>query len=98
VLGGRFAEILPHLSARPMTYLKTCKIGEALETVGLMLGSNKSRGYCLEMICADFLAGANMEGTNPEALVLSLRRVYELLPHEQQCQFLYEITSSSCRD
>jgi hypothetical protein len=24
-----------------------------------MLGSDKSRGYCLEMICADFLAGAN---------------------------------------
>jgi hypothetical protein len=22
----------------------------------------KSRGYCLEMICADFLAGANFEG------------------------------------
>jgi 5-methylcytosine-specific restriction endonuclease McrA len=30
-------------------------IEEALETVGLMLGSDKSRGYCLEMICADFL-------------------------------------------
>lgn len=24
----------------------------------LMLGSDKSRGYCLGMICADFLAGA----------------------------------------
>jgi hypothetical protein len=35
-------------------------IEEALETVGLMLGSNKSRGYCLEMICADFLAGASL--------------------------------------
>ena len=32
----------------------------ALETVGLMLGTDKSRGYCLEMICADFLAGANL--------------------------------------
>jgi hypothetical protein len=38
-------------------------IEEALETVGLMLGSNKSRGYCLEMICADFLAGAKLGGT-----------------------------------
>jgi hypothetical protein len=27
----------------------------------LMLGSDKSRGYCLEMICADFLAGAALE-------------------------------------
>ncbi len=72
-------------------------IERALETSGLMLGTDKSRGYCLEMICADFLAGANMEGANREALVLSLRRVYELLPHEQQSQFLYEINSTSCQ-
>jgi hypothetical protein len=26
-----------------------------------MLGTDKSRGYCLEMICADFLAGANSQ-------------------------------------
>ena len=25
-----------------------------------MLGTDKSRGYCLEMICADFLAGAHL--------------------------------------
>ena len=29
----------------------------AAETVALMLGTNKSRGYCLEMVGADFLAG-----------------------------------------
>ncbi len=34
-------------------------IEQALETAALMLGSDKSRGYCLEMICADFLAGAS---------------------------------------
>jgi hypothetical protein len=34
-------------------------VEEAIETAGLMLGTDKSRGYCLEMICADFLAGAN---------------------------------------
>jgi hypothetical protein len=38
-------------------------IEKALETAGLMLGTDKSRGYCLEMICADFLAGANLERT-----------------------------------
>jgi hypothetical protein len=38
-------------------------IEQALETAALMLGSDKSRGYCLEMICADFLAGANVEET-----------------------------------
>jgi hypothetical protein len=36
-------------------------VEKALETAGLMLGTDKSRGYCLEMICADFLAGANLE-------------------------------------
>jgi hypothetical protein len=36
-------------------------IERAIETAALMLGSDKSRGYCLEMICADFLAGANLE-------------------------------------
>jgi hypothetical protein len=36
-------------------------VEQALETAALMLGSDKSRGYCLEMICADFLAGVNVE-------------------------------------
>ena len=36
-------------------------VEQALETVALLLGTDKSRGYCLEMICADFLAGANLE-------------------------------------
>ena len=36
-------------------------VERALEIAGLMLGTGKSRGYCLEMICADFLAGANLE-------------------------------------
>ena len=34
-------------------------IEQALEMAARMLGSDKSRGYCLEMICADFLAGLN---------------------------------------
>jgi hypothetical protein len=39
-------------------------VERALETAALMLGSDKSRGYCLEMICADFLAGANFEANS----------------------------------
>jgi hypothetical protein len=31
-------------------------IEQAIETAARMLGTEKSRGYCLEMICADFLA------------------------------------------
>jgi len=37
-------------------------VEKALETAALMLGTDKSRGYCLEMICADFLAGSQVEG------------------------------------
>jgi hypothetical protein len=40
-------------------------IEQALETAALMLGSDKSRGYCLEMICADFLAGASFRENQP---------------------------------
>src|SRR2546429_7107634 len=65
-------------------------VEKALETAGLMPGTNKSRGYCLEMICADFLAGANLEGANPEALMLSLRQIDRFLPLEQQDQFRHE--------
>ncbi len=36
-------------------------VEQALEAAALMLGSDKSRGYCLEMICADFLAGVPIE-------------------------------------
>jgi len=44
-------------------------VDQAIETAALMLGSDKSRGYCLEMICADFLAGANLENENPNVLL-----------------------------
>ena len=33
-------------------------IEQAIETAALMLGTDKPCRYCLEMICADFLAGA----------------------------------------
>lgn len=53
---------------------------EALETAALMLGSDKSRSYCLEMICADFLAGANLENASPDTLLLATRRLFAFLP------------------
>ena len=55
-------------------------IEQALETAALMLGSDKSRGYCLEMICADFLAGANLDNGNPEILLSSMTRFFRFLP------------------
>jgi hypothetical protein len=40
-------------------------VEKAIETAGLMLGTDKSRSYCLEMICADFLAGASLKESEP---------------------------------
>ncbi len=40
-------------------------VEQALETAALMLGTDKSRGYCFEMICADFLAGATFREEQP---------------------------------
>lgn len=63
-------------------------IEQAIETAALMLGTDKSRGYCLEMICADFLAGANLDHGNPETLLLSMTRFFNLLPEQQKQTFL----------
>ena len=53
-------------------------IGQAHETAALMLGSDKPRGYCLEMICADFVAGANLDSAEPDVLLRAVARVFQL--------------------
>jgi hypothetical protein len=68
---GFKAEVERHFTGKEtepweIIYFKVFKsqlpvIEKALETTALMLGTGKARGYCLEMICADFLAGASME-------------------------------------
>ena len=63
-------------------------IEQALETAALMLGSDKSRGYMLEMICADFLAGANLETGNSDVLMTSLDRLPDSLPQPKRQEFL----------
>jgi hypothetical protein len=90
-LTGREAE--PH----EIIYFKLYKsqipvIEQALETAALMLGSDKSRGYCLEMICADFLAGANLDNQNPEILLQSALRFFRFLPGSEKQTFISEIT------
>ena len=61
-------------------------VEQALETAALMLGSDRSRGYCLEMICADFVAGANLQEGSPDLLLSSLCRLLDFLPpqHKQR--------------
>src|SRR5262249_20387511 len=63
----------------------------AIETAALMLGSEKSRGYCLEMICADFLAGAHASGGDPEILFNAVLRSYQLMLPDRRLRFLNEI-------
>src|SRR5579863_2598593 len=70
-------------------------VEQALETAAMMLGTDKSRGYCLEMICADFLAGAILDGGDPELLLQSQRRFFSFLGREQQERFIAEVTSPS---
>jgi hypothetical protein len=70
-------------------------VEQAIETAALMLGTDKSRGYCLEMICADFLAGASLDGANSELLLLSQRRFFKFLSQEQQKMFLAEMSAAS---
>jgi hypothetical protein len=94
-------EVEKHLTGREtesweLLYFKLYKsqlavVEQALETAALMLGSDKSRGYCLEMICADFLAGANLQEGNPEALFLSISRLVGMLPVGQRQQVLEEV-------
>ena len=86
-LTGRETE--PH----EIIYFKLCRsqipvVEQALETAALMLWSDKSRGYCLEMICADFLAGANLDNGNPEALLESVFRFFRFLPTQQRQTFV----------
>ena len=78
-------EVEKHLKGREteaweLLYFKLYKshltaVEQTLETAALMLGSDKSRRYCLEMICADFLAGANLEAANPGVMLLSAKRL-----------------------
>ena len=63
-------------------------VEQALETASLMLGTDRSRGYCLEMICADFLAGAQLEGANPQVLLDSICHLFRLLPPNAKQHFL----------
>jgi len=70
-------------------------IEQAIDTAALMLGSDKSRGYCLEMICADFLAGAHLEDGNPKILLFSMLRLFRFLSAAQKQKFLQQVTEAA---
>ena len=70
-------------------------IERAIETAALMLGSDRSRGYCLEMICADFLAGANLDHGDPEMLLFAATRFFRFLPEAQKQAFCEQILAKT---
>jgi hypothetical protein len=83
-------EVEQHLTGKQsekyeILYFKVYKsqlpvIEDALETAAMMLGSDRSRSYCLEMICADFLAGAHThESGQRDVLIGALRRTLAML-------------------
>jgi len=74
---------------------QTAVVEQAIETAALMLGSDRSRGYCLEMICADFLAGANLDHGEPELLLFAMTRFFKFLPEEQRLAFLGEVSEKA---
>jgi hypothetical protein len=98
-------EVEKHLTGQEtepweMIYFKVYKsqlrvIEQALETAALILGSDKSRGYCLEMICADFLAGANLESGDAKPLRFALDRLFAILSFSEQQEFLENVTKTS---
>ncbi|MGA9257180.1 MAG: hypothetical protein WBV98_11280, partial [Candidatus Sulfotelmatobacter sp.] len=70
-------------------------VDRAIETAALMLGTDRSRGYCLEMICADFLAGANLDNGDPETLLFSATRSFRFLSPDQKRRFLKAINEEA---
>jgi len=97
-------EVSEHLTGKEtepweILYFKAYKsqlpvIEQALEIAGLMLGTDKSRGYCLEMICADFLAGASLETGNEATLLYSLTRLVSGLAKPQLQKLLESIQAT----
>jgi hypothetical protein len=86
--------------ASELVYFKLYKsqvpvVEQALETASLMLGSDKSRGYCLEMICADFLAGAHVQDGSPKILLCSMLRLFRFLASAEKEEFLREVIQAA---
>lgn len=54
-------------------------VERALYVASRMAGTERSRGYCLELICADFLAGRTEE-SSAEEILLVIHRLVNLLP------------------
>jgi hypothetical protein len=70
-------------------------IEQAFETAALMLGAQKSRSYCMEMICADFLAGATLDEVNPKSFSVAVRRLIEFLPETEKLELIRNLKETA---
>jgi hypothetical protein len=62
-------------------------VERALYVASRMAGTEKSRGYCLELVCADFLAGRTEE-SSPEEILLVIERLVKVLPEDYQSRLI----------
>jgi len=87
---GLRREVYKHLTGEDYEPYETVyfKLYESqLPTVerALMVGSERSRGYFLELVCADFLAGRTEKST-PEEIQMLIQHLVKLLPPEYQAR------------
>jgi hypothetical protein len=71
-----------------MSKSQTAVVEHALAIAASILGHHKSRAYALEMICADFVAGASRETGAENMLFEALTRLVDMLPVAQRVQLL----------
>jgi len=98
-------EVARHLTgketeASEMLYFRVYKsqlavIEQAREMASLMLGGQKERDYCLEMICADFLAGTTLGEVNAEVFSASVRRLLEFLPRPDRIELIHRLKETA---
>lgn len=83
--GGRTQVLLPslvspHLGCTPAHHLAREQTSSSTRARFPSSSRHKSRGYCLGMICADFLAGAHLQNGSERVLFLSMLRLFPFLP------------------
>jgi hypothetical protein len=86
--------------ASEMLYFRVYKsqlavIEQAREMASLMLGGQKERDYCLEMICADFLAGTTLGEVSAEVFSASVRRLLEFLPRPERIELIHRLKETA---
>ncbi len=67
-------------------------IERALYVASRIAGTERSRGFCLELVCADFLAGRTEE-SSPEETLLVIQRLASLVPPEYLTRVISQLES-----